>query len=316
MDRRRFLRDALVIGTGLAAGVRSTGPTLFAPASAAGGAYRAFKDSSEWNRPLPADAPIDDRNKDFIGQLERWADGEPFPHLGTGAWAEPVYWAGAGDPEYWIEQLRRKIRIPKRASAARTEDAQLTVFDRPRGYVAKLQGARFADSKWRAANAAIYFLGSNGLHADLRESDDHRNKGHRGIPPAIHAVRLDELRAGKIAHVLKVSIPDTAPRHVYPAAGNEGGDGAIPEGAMFRIKRSVDLRRRGLRHHAFTIARAMQVFGFVIGDRGGTPMTLKLENLEVTGRRVDWGDVGLHPKSLSRIRFDDLECIRLGYHRP
>jgi hypothetical protein len=315
VERRRFLRDALLIGSGVAAGPL-VARTFFDPAEAAGGVYRAFRDSSEWNRPLPANAPIDDRSGDFIRQLSGWAGDEPFAHLGTGSWAEPIYWAGAGDPEYWIERLGRRIRIPKRADAAATADAQLTVFDRPRGYVAKLQGARRTTSGWSAANAAIYFLGSNGLHADLKESDDGRNRGHRGFPPAIHAVRLDELRAGKIAHVLKVAIPDTASRHVYPAIGNEGGDGIIPEGAMFRIKRSVDLRRRGLRHHALTIARAMQVYGVVIGDRSGTPMTLKMENLVTSGRQVDWDDLGLDSKSLSKIRFGDMECIRLGYHRP
>lgn len=319
MERRRFLRDALLIGAGIAAGRTITDRTFFGSADAesvSGVPFRAFSDASEWNRPLPNDAPRDDQSAAFIRQLKGWAGDEPYPHLGSGSWGEPIYWPGSGDPEYRIDLLDMKIRIPESAIPARTSDAQMTLFDVERGYVAKLQRASYSSSGWTARGASLYYLASNGLHGRLRESDDERNRGHRGYPPAIHAVRWDELEAGVIPHVLKVSIPDTASRNVYPGAGDEGGNGSIPEGAIFRIKPSVDLRGRGLSGNMLTIAKAMQTFGVVIGDRGGTPMTLKLENLEVTARSWNWDDVGMRSSSLSAITFDDLECIRLGYHRP
>lgn len=324
MERRAFIRDALLLGAGVVAGRTLTERTFFgsadaergAPAATAGGPFRAFSARSEWNRPLPTDAPRDDRSGAFIRELNGWADGEPFPHLATGSWGEPIYWAQPDDPSYFIEILDRRVRIPAEAAVARTQDAQMTVYDVERGSVVKLHRARFVDGAWKASGASIYFLGSNGLHRRLPESDDARNQGHRGFPPPIHAVRWDELEAGVIAHVLKVAIPDTAPRNVYPGAGDEGGDGSIPEGAVFRIKPSVDLARRGLEGHALTIATAMQTYGIVIGDRGGTPMTLKLENLEVNARGRAWDGVGLTNSSMASITFDDLECIRLGYHRP
>ena len=59
----------------------------------------------------------------------------------------------------------------------------------------------------------------------------------------------------------------------------------------------------------------MQVYGVVVGDTGGTPMVLKMEALETEGRGERWSQVDISADSLSNIRFDDFECIKLGYHR-
>jgi hypothetical protein len=67
--------------------------------------------------------------------------------------------------------------------------------------------------------------------------------------------------------------------------------------------------------HFLVIATAMQRYGVVIGDTGGVPMSLKLEALETEKRKERWSEVGLDHNSLSAIRFDDMECIQLGYHR-
>jgi len=201
------------------------------------------------------------------------------------------------------------------AVPAPTSDAQLTVYDVDRGYVIKLQGAEFTAGTWVARNTSIYYLASNGLAADLPEADDERNRGHRGIPPPIHVVRWDEVQAGSIRHVLKAAIRRTAPKHVYPAEADSGSSGVIPEGAVFRIKPAVDLRARGLRGPALIIARAMKRYGIVVGDQTGVPMALKVENMAAEGRSARWADIGIHPKSLSALSFDDFHCIKLGYHR-
>jgi hypothetical protein len=78
----------------------------------------------------------------------------------------------------------------------------------------------------------------------------------------------------------------------------------------------VDLGTRGMSDAALTIARAMQTYGVVIGDRSGVPMALKLENLPIEGYSDAWPSLGITADSLSAIRFDDFECVSLGYHRP
>ena len=44
-------------------------------------------------------------------------------------------------------------------------------------------------------------------------------------------------------------------------------------------------------------------------------MALKLEALETEKRVERWSRHGLTADSLAAIRFDDLECVKLGYHR-
>ena len=74
---------------------------------------------------------------------------------------------------------------------------------------------------WTARWTAVYYLASNGLFGKLPGSDEPRNRGHRGFPPAIHAVRWDEIAADEIAHVLKIAVRRTASQAVYPAGGHE-----------------------------------------------------------------------------------------------
>jgi hypothetical protein len=314
MDRRSFVRNTALLTAGVA-GAQIIGLEGWQEALAAT-PYRAFSDNSEWNRPLPRNAPISKHSAAFIRELKSFDPQVQFPRLVDGSWAEPIFWAKQGDPYFSIAGVPVKLRIPRHARPASTSDAQVTIYDRGRRLVAKLQGARYSSGKWYARNSSIYYLRSNGLDGDLRESNNKRNYGHRGIAPPTHAVRLDEVRGGAIKHVLKVALRRTAPKHVYPAVGDQSGSGSIPMGAMFRIKPSVDLTRRGLTPSALVVARAMQRFGVVIGDQSGVPMALKLENLALEGRSARWSELRLGPRSLERIHFDDFECIRLGYHRP
>ena len=314
MDRRSFIRGSAAVLAGLAAR-GSLRDVLDLEALAQTGPYRAFSDDSEWNRPLPTAAPVDRSSAAFVRELKGFDPLVQFPRLDDGPWSEPIHWATEGDPEYVIPPLPFPVRIPAGAVPAATSDAQLTVYDVARGYVIKLQKATFDGRTWQARWTAIYYLRSNGLSGDLPESDDRRNRGHRGCPPALHAVRWDEVRAGEIRHVLKVAIRRTASAHVYPASAHGRGTGMIPEGAVFRYKPTVDLRAPGLQGAALVIATAMQRYGVVVGDQGGVPMALKLENLVAEGRPQRWADIGIRPKSLSSVTFDDFQCIKLGYHR-
>ena len=57
------------------------------------------------------------------------------------------------------------------------------------------------------------YLGSNGLSALLKQSNDPRNRGtHRGNNGAVASVRWDEVQNGSIDHVLKIAVgPDREP---------------------------------------------------------------------------------------------------------
>ncbi|WP_139206169.1 hypothetical protein [Blastococcus sp. DSM 46786] len=216
-------------------------------------------------------------------------------------WGQPVYWASSDDPSYQVTVGKddpppelQDLRIPDGALAADNNDASMSLFDVDRGYVVALTDAEFdADSRtWRASGATVTYLDSNGLDVRTGQSTDERNRGsHRGNNAAVMMARFDEVSAGRIEHVLKVaSGPDPSSRAVFPMVGSDGDSSdpaAPPQGLRFRIKPSVDLESLGLPPQALVIARALQEYGFYIGDSGGVT-ALKLEDTRIQGRGERW----------------------------
>jgi hypothetical protein len=244
----------------------------------------------------------------------------------SGEWGMPIYHARRGDPVYDVvdscatRQPRefRHVRIPRGARADPTSDAAMTVYDRGRGIVFALWHALYHTDRhvWSACGGTVYYLRSNGLHGSLRRSDEPRNTGHRGVPPPTWAVRLADIKARSIRHVLKIAVPSTGCRHVFPMVGDECGTrarNAPPEGARIRIKPSIDLTRFHLSTAAHVVARALQRYGAVIGDQSGGGVTLKVENTVAEGDGWRWRGI-LDARSLSAIPLRAYQVIRLGYH--
>jgi hypothetical protein len=290
--------------------------------------YRAFSSSSYWNRPLPRSAPVAPESRRVVAFLRRTATTD-FVYLAgasrTGKWGHPIYWSNVDDPGYSMSNtcsFRQpseflSIRIPRSARPDPTSDSAMTVYDRSKGIVYGLHRAAYdeANDAWSACGGAVYYLASNGLDGSLRRSNDERNAGHRGVPPPTFAVRYDEVQYGAIRHVLKIAVPRTKCRHVFPMSGDECGSlnrYAPPEGARIRIKPSIDLSTIELSPEARIVAEALQDYGAVIGDQSGGPVSLKLENTLAEGRGQLWDGV-LSSDSLAAIPLGSYEVIRFGY---
>jgi hypothetical protein len=243
-----------------------------------------------------------------------------------GEWGMPIYWASPGDPVYEIREdgyplpeALTAIHIPRGAAPDSTSDAEMTIYDLGTGVVCGLWRAKYEEltDKWSAEGGDCYHLASDGLDGSLRQADDPRNSGHRGIPSALAAVRLDEVQAGVIDHVLKLAVDNAHWRHVFPMTGSDGDSNsrfALPEGARIRLKPGVRLQELGLTPSALTIAKALKRYGAVIGDESGDGVTLKVENTIAEGRGWLWHDM-LNANSLSRIPLTRFVVIRLGYGR-
>jgi hypothetical protein len=283
--------------------------------------FRAFAATSYWNTPLPANAPLAPDSDRLIAALA--ADSSPkYLNLGVSKFSHPVYWATASDPikkftgtQFRLNpELTTGVHVPAGALPADSSDSEMAVYDLATGIVWNTwHTVRRADGSYTAGGSDLWYLGSNGLDGRLAQSNDARNRGHRGYPQAaLGYVRLDEIQAGKIEHVLKVALNNTAPCHVFPGVGDESGTGAICEGARLRIKPSVDLSKRALSPAARIVATAAQRYGLVVGDQSGGQFNLKLENTIVEGRGDLWKGV-LASSSLSSIPITDFEVIAYGY---
>lgn len=268
---------------------------------------RAFHADSWWNTPLPDDAPRHPHGERILQYLRTAPDSGPGCLTLAGGkgspWGHPVYWARASDPEYDVRLERSvplpeldSLRIPEGAQPAASHDGNMSLYDRQRGYVVALTDAtynRWTDT-WSATGATVTYLDSNGLHAGTGRSDDQRNQGtHRGNNGAVAAVSWDEVQSGEIRHVLKVAAgPEVADRFIFPMVGSDGDyqgdDPAVPpQGLRLRVKASVDLEAMPLEPEALVIARALQRYGFYIGDSGGVT-ALKLEDTVTAGRGELW----------------------------
>jgi hypothetical protein len=321
--------SATVAAALVAALVFSPAPEGAAPASAGNRVYRAFSDSSEWNVSIPKDAPIDDQSGQIIAEIGSYANAG-YPRLSISDWSEPIYFSGDRDPSYTVNPASYgpplvNVHIPAGATAAPSSDGQMTVFDRASGVVFKLHKAVYQASTdtWTADGTSEFDLASNGLDCSLPESNRGcpMNSGHRGIPPAIHAIRYAEVRSAVqggagIMHTVKVGLDRTAPCDVYPASGHETSRGGVLtcEGLILRIKPEIDLRARGLSRGCLAIAQALTRYGAVVGDTGGVAMSIKLMSLQ--GGSRSWSDLGVSRDCFQgKIGISDFEVVRGGYHR-
>ena len=108
------------------------------------------------------------------------------------------------------------------------------------------------------------------------------------------AVEIDEVKAGAVRHVLKAAAgPEVADRHVFPMVGSDGdyagSDPGVPPQGLRTPDQAVDRPRvaQAWIHEALVIARALQTYGFYIGDSGGTT-AIKLQNTYAEGRGQHW----------------------------
>ena len=321
-------RRALLGGAAATSLALMGGESMIRTALAAGSPYRAFR-RSYWNRELPVDARRADRSAAMIDFLRQTSARNHVRLAGTsssGRFGLPIYWAGDTSPTYDVVGSSlppefSNLRIPGGATADASSDGALCVFDRGRGWVAWLFRASFVAGRWSAEGGAVHRLRSNGLDGSWHcVNRDRRNRGHRGMPGAVAAIRYDEIRAGVIPHALRIAVPAASDRHVFPMVNSDGGSSAPaapPEGARLRIKPAVPLRalhRQGkLSRAGLIVAQCLKRYGAVVADESGDTM-IKVEHTIAEGRGWLWrGKLGLD--ALHAIPFSDYEFVRLGWGR-
>jgi len=290
------------------------------PAEASGGIY--------WLKKIAELAPTDPNSPSMMSYIRSHSSSNHIVLSGTsqsGQWGTPVYLSGGADPTYAIKNSCQQhrppefgsVRIPVGAKPDPTSDASMVVIDVGRAKEYGLWHAKFDryTKTWSSCGGTVYYLTSNELAGTLKESNEPRNYGHRGLPPDIYAVTWTDIIGGRIAHMLRIAVDRTKCHHVFPMSGDECGtkdSSAPPEGAIIRIKQSVDVSKLGLSKFGLIIATALQTYGAVIGDQTAGPTELKVENTVAEGRGWLWNGV-LSSTSLSKIPLSDYEIVKLGY---
>jgi hypothetical protein len=137
------------------------------------------------------------------------------------------------------------------------------------------------------------------------------------------AVRWGEVASGAVPHVMDLYIPsvscnsdDWFPLYTGTMCTTSASN-SIPAGAVLRIKPSIDLSQYSLNPSARIIARGLQQFGAVVGDRSGVGnnATIKLEDTVVEGKGNLWANAGLAFDSLKSIPISAYQIDKLGAGR-
>jgi hypothetical protein len=121
-----------------------------------------------------------------------------------------------------------------------------------------------ANGSWHAGSGAIFDLRSDALRpAGLTSADA------AGLPMVPGLVRYEEVAAGRIDHAIRVTVPRTQARYIWPArhvASDDSSPALPPMGLRLRLKAGVDISR--LPAQARIIAQAMKTYGVIVADNG------------------------------------------------
>ena len=242
-------------------------------------AARPFSPDSFWNKPLPADAPIDERSQAYVDGLnwEAWAWGT---WINTTEYSTPVYTVSRTQPTVRVQldkydpslqAVFEKVPIPKGAKPAAGTDGHMVVWQPS------------TDTMWEFWRAVKL---PDGWHAAYggRMRNVSTNPGHFTDPPGWGAtatslpllgglMRISEVRDGRIPHALALAIPLTrASVYSWPAQRTDGtvvGENAIPEGLRLRIDPKLDLSTIQMSRMTRMMAVAAQRYGIVVRDVSG-----------------------------------------------
>ena len=258
---------------------------------------RAFSADSWWNTPLPDDAPLNPAADEILDYLRSGPESGrgclTLAGAGDNYWGQPVYDARPGDPSYDIagphpapggaaeaahparrpgggeqrsqhEHLRPAEGVRRRAHRRRVRrGARLVVGRRVRPSRTWTPTA----STWRrvgpttpaTAGPTAATTGPRWRSSSTRSAPAPYGTCSRRLPVPRWPTASSSRWSGP-------TVTTTARTRAYRRRGC--GSGSDP---------SVDLAALGLQPEALVIARALQTYGFYIGDSGGTT-ALKLQN--------------------------------------
>ena len=152
------------------------------------------------------------------------------------------------------------------------------------------------DGSWVASSGAVFDLRSNRLrHRGWTSADA------AGLPIFAGLVRWEEVAAGEIRHALRLTVPRTRRKFVWPGRhfASRSENAALPPiGQRFRLKAGYDIS--GFPREARVILQALKKYGLILADNGSAWF--------ITGAPdARWNDSTL--AALKRVRGSDLEAV-------
>jgi hypothetical protein len=255
-----------------------------------------FAPDSFWYRPLPARVRLDPKSAQYTAELLRQIHSYyGTVHLNVNAYSSPVYVAPAGTPtvrvRVWDCQHRgytdsrlqaqwMAVPVPRYAQAAAGSDKEMTVYQPSTDSLWEFWQMRLRDGVWEAC------WGGRMTHTSRSSGIWPHPYGATatGLPFIGGQITAGELARGEIRHVIGISLVDLerAEMFAWPANRSDGRNprhsaNRIPAGTRLRLDPRLDVDALRLHPVARTIAKAAQIYGFVVWDTAGV-VSLRLQN--------------------------------------
>ena len=299
-----------------------------------------FAADSFWYRPIPKDAPLHPNSenfaRDFVRQLKAY-----YGHVtvNVGRYSAPVYIAGSdvraasvapwdcqkrGHLDPRLEEQWRAVPIPDEARPSQDSDSEMTIYQPSSDTLWEFWKAQKVDGRWQAC--------WGGRLQNVSKSDGiwprYYGAVATGLPLLGGMITVDELRRGRIDHVMGIALVQTEHWNVFswPANRSDGANptklpNRIPEGLRFRLDPSVDVDALKLNPIAKIIAKAAQSYGFVVWDKAGA-IALRAEDpkrFTTTGQADPYPDLWKGTPSyaiLAGFPWDRLQFLPMNYGKP
>jgi hypothetical protein len=148
--------------------------------------------------------------------------------------------------------------------AGQEGDRHVLVLQKGSCKLYELYSAHRDGAGWVAGSGVVFDLRRGGSRPDGWTSAD-----AAGLPIFPLLVRYPEVRAGRIDHALRVTVPETQRGYVHPAthfASSDTDPALPPMGLRLRLKASYSLA--GYHGQALVVLRALKRYGLIVADNG------------------------------------------------
>lgn len=259
-----------------------------APGARASGRVNGFSPSGPWNKPLPAKVPIAPNSKAIVGNIIKdvknnigsWA-------LNTDMYSSPIFTVGPNTPtQNWtythclnqgmskiIAPSLKNVPTPKNLISSLGTDASATIYQPSTDtYWDFWRAHKDTSGHWSACwggRINNYSTNPGIFRHPLGASAS-------GLPLGAFVIRISELQHGRIDHAVNlIPVRTQANCHSWPANrddGNTAGANIPCEGQRFRLDPSFNVSKL-YSPVARMVAKAMQVYGAIVTDKGGAVVT-------------------------------------------
>ena len=255
-----------------------------------------FAPTSFWYTAIPLVTPLHPNSKNYVAEVLRQKTAYYGTiNVNTNAYSSPVYVvpAGAATVTVAVWDCQHKgyldkglqaqwtaVPIPTNAIPSPGTDAEMTVYQPSTHTMWEFWQTKRVNGQWEACwgGQMKNTNTSNGVWAGFYGTTA------TGLPFLGGQITAEELQRGEIRHVIGIALVDTEVSTIFsaPAARSDGFNptsalNRIPEGTRFRLDPTIDVATLSISPIAKIIAKAAQIYGFVVWDKAGS-LSLRAED--------------------------------------